>query len=393
MAEQILIENYNYHLPESSIAQHAAEPRDSSRLLKYVDGKTEDFRFKDLVNLLPGNSALFMNNAKVIPARIILKNSNGARIEVFLLQPYNSDHVTALNAVKSCEWECLIGNSKKWKADEILEIYAGNTRINIERSASNRVCFNWEDGQAFVHILEAFGKLPLPPYIHHEAGDNDLNRYQTVYAKVSGSVAAPTAGLHFTDEVFASLDKAGVKRHYLTLHVSAGTFLPVKVSDANEHIMHSEVFSAGTELIKALSETENVIAVGTTSCRVIESLYQLAVNLKAGLEKPFNIEQFSYRKTERLMSRKEAMTYLLRYMSDNNLTEINGSTSIMIAPGYRFMGIDGLITNFHQPGSTLLLLISAFIGDDWRGLYQDALDKGYRFLSYGDSSLLLPRKI
>ncbi len=203
-------------------------------------------------------------------------------------------------------------------------------------------------------------------------------------------MAAPTAGLHFSDEVFASLDEAGVKRHYLTLHVSAGTFLPVKVSDANEHVMHSEVFSASTELIKALIETENVIAVGTTSCRVIESLYQLAVNLKSGVENPFNIEQFSYRKTERLLSRKEAMMYLLSYMEERDLTEISGSTSIMIAPGYRFMGIDGLITNFHQPGSTLLLLISAFIGDDWRSLYEHALNKGYRFLSYGDSSLLIP---
>lgn len=390
MTEQILIEDYNYHLPESCIAQHAAEPRDSSRLLKFEAGAISDNRFKELVSLLPEGSALFMNNAKVIPARIILKNRNGARIEIFLLKPYNSDHVTALNASVSCEWECLIGNSKKWKADEILEVQVGKTRLSVKRSAANRVCFNWEDGLAFVHILEAFGKLPLPPYIHHEADDSDLKRYQTVYAKVSGSVAAPTAGLHFSDEIFASLDEAGVKRHYLTLHVSAGTFLPIKVSDANEHIMHSEVFSASTGLIKALIATENVIAVGTTSCRVIESLNQLAGNLKAGIENPFNIEQFSYRKTERLMSRKEAMLYLLSYMQERNLTEINGSTSIMIAPGYSFMGIDGLITNFHQPGSTLLLLISAFIGEDWRSVYQHALNKGYRFLSYGDSSLLIP---
>lgn len=390
MPEEILIDHFDYPLPDDRIAQEAAEPRDSSRLLLYKQGQISDHRFGELSSLLPEGTSLFLNNAKVIPARLILNNSTGARIEVFLLQPEGADHVTALNAVGTVEWNCLIGNRKKWKAGEVLQTSIGSTLLNLRLSGEQTVCFDWNSTEAFAELIELFGSMPLPPYIKHKAGAYDRERYQTVYSAVSGSVAAPTAGLHFSDAVMSGLRSAGIPTHYVTLHVSAGTFLPVKVNDALQHPMHQEYYTADLPQIRALRDAEKVVAVGTTSCRVLESLYWGAVNLFEGRQDPFNIAQFDYQGRQETFDRAAAMDFLLNYLEQRGEHVLSGASSIMIVPGYKFRVVEGLVTNFHQPKSTLLLLISALLGDDWKKVYNHALDNGYRFLSYGDSSLLLP---
>lgn len=380
---------YDYLLPEDRIAQSAAEPRDGSKLLVYQGASCRDHVFTDLPNCLPKQASLFFNNAKVIPARVFLKNSTGANIEVFLLQPFQNEHVLALNAKQRCTWSCLIGNKKKWKSEEVLSIELEDTLVELTQVADSTVEFSWQGGQAFVELLEKIGKLPLPPYIKHEANDQDNSRYQTVYSEIQGSVAAPTAGLHFTDSVLEDLNRAGVKQNFVTLHVSAGTFLPVKVDDARAHNMHSEVYAINRPEIESVLSSGCLIAVGTTSTRVLESLYWVGVNLIEGRANPLTISQFAYEERG-TFSVKESLEAILNYMDTEGLDSVLGETSIMIVPGYEFKIVKGLITNFHQPKSTLLLLISAFIGENWKTVYAHALDKGYRFLSYGDSSLLLP---
>lgn len=389
MEGKVLIKDFDYNLTEDKIAQSAAEPRDSSKLLLYSKGQISDKVFSSLPELLPDNSSLYFNNAKVIPARIFLKNSNAATIEVFLLQPYKMEHVQALNAKENCVWSCLIGNKKKWKPEEILEIEIEGTRIQLKQIEDLVVEFKWQSGLAFVELLEKIGKLPLPPYIKHEANEEDAGRYQTVYSKIQGSVAAPTAGLHFTQTVLEEIAKKGILQNYVTLHVSAGTFLPVKVEDARAHDMHQEIYSVNRAEIEAILDGKQIVAVGTTSTRVLESLFWAGVNLIEKKENPFKIEQFVY-ESRKECPLEESMRAILNYLNENSIDAVYGETSIMIIPGYRFRVVKGLITNFHQPKSTLLLLISAFIGDSWKTVYAHALENGYRFLSYGDSSLLLP---
>lgn len=389
MEGKVLIKDFDYNLTEDKIAQSAAEPRDSSKLLLYSKGQISDKVFSSLPELLPDNSSLYFNNAKVIPARIFLKNSNAATIEVFLLQPYKMEHVQALNAKETCVWSCLIGNKKKWKPEEILEIEIEGTRIQLKQIEDLVVEFKWQSGLAFVELLEKIGKLPLPPYIKHEANEEDAGRYQTVYSKIQGSVAAPTAGLHFTQTVLNEIAKKGISQNYVTLHVSAGTFLPVKVEDARAHDMHQEIYSVNRAEIEAILDRKQIVAVGTTSTRVLESLFWAGVNLIEKKENPFKIEQFVY-ESRKECTLEESMRAILNYLNENSIDAVYGETSIMIIPGYRFRVVKGLITNFHQPKSTLLLLISAFIGDSWKTVYAHALENGYRFLSYGDSSLLLP---
>jgi S-adenosylmethionine:tRNA ribosyltransferase-isomerase len=389
MDGKVLIKDFDYSLSEDKIAQTAAEPRDSSKLLFYTKGQISDKVFSNLPELLPNNSSLYFNNAKVIPARIFLKNSNGATIEVFLLQPYKMEHVKALNARETCVWSCLIGNKKKWKSGEVLEIAIEGTNIQVKQIEDLVVEFTWQSGLAFVELIEKIGKLPLPPYIKHEATDEDAGRYQTVYSKIQGSVAAPTAGLHFTDAVLDVISKKGISQNFVTLHVSAGTFLPVKVEDARTHDMHQEIYSVNKAEIQSILDGKQIIAVGTTSIRVLESLYWAGVNLIEKKENPFKIEQFVY-ENRQTYTTAESMSAILNYLEGNKIEAVYGETSIMVIPGYTFRVVKGLITNFHQPKSTLLLLISAFLGDDWKRVYAHALDNGYRFLSYGDSSLLLP---
>ncbi len=386
---KIPIDDYNYLLPDDRIAQKAAEPRDSSKLLLYNKGNISVNIFKNLPDCLAEGDHLVFNNTKVIPARIFTQNQNGARVEIFLLNPVGQDHSMALATTNTCRWECLIGNSKKWKSEEILSITIEDLRLELKREDNQIVKFEWEGGLHFSEILNRIGRLPLPPYIKHEADEEDSKRYQTVFSKIEGSVAAPTAGLHFTDEVLQNLADRGIRKSFLTLHVGAGTFLPVKVEDATQHAMHSESFEVSRQFLESIKTAGRLLVVGTTACRVMESLHNMALSVLDHTEPGF-INQFAYVGENRKLSKYEVAETLLGYMNANGLEILKGRTSIMIIPGYEFKLIDGLITNFHQPKSTLLLLIAALIGDDWKKVYKSAMDNGFRFLSYGDSSLLIP---
>lgn len=385
------ISDYDYDLPEALIAQKACEPRDCSKLLLYNKGEISTSEFRNLPEFLDSESILIFNNAKVIPARLFLKNANGANIEVFILHPKGTDHSGALSSDSTVVWECLIGNGKRWKKEEILKADIGTSVLKLERLDGNDVRFTWDSGQLFSELLELIGKIPLPPYIKHEADSTDALRYQTVYSKIPGSVAAPTAGLHFTEQVMQGLDEKGLQTMYLTLHVGAGTFMPVKVENAAEHPMHEEQFEIDRLLLENLKKGKKLIPVGTTSCRVLESIYHLAIHIKSGDKGLLRVPQFPYFEEFAAIDRLEVSDILKNYMDIHKLDVLKASTSIMIMPGYRFRMTDALITNFHQPGSTLLLLISALIGEDWRAVYEYAKGKAYRFLSYGDSSLLIPR--
>ena len=391
---EIPIDHFNYLLPESQIAQQAAEPRDSSKLMVYRHGLMETSVFRELPEFLDHTHTLIFNNAKVIPARLFLNNSNGAKIEVFLLQPFQADHTTALSSTSEITWECLVGNSKKWKETEVLHIEIDGEMVKLLRIGANLVTIQWASGRLFSELLEQIGKIPLPPYIRHTADDEDAKRYQTIYSKIAGSVAAPTAGLHFTDRVMDNLKAKGVSTSFVTLHVGAGTFMPVKTDNAAEHPMHKEFFEIDLTLLNGLladfEAGKKMIAVGTTSCRVLESLYYVAMQIKCGSDQPLSVPQFPYLEEEEPMPMSEVLGLLKAYLEVSGEAILKGDTSIMITPGYRFKFCKGIITNFHQPKSTLLLLISAFIGDKWRQVYEKALSEGYRFLSYGDSSILLP---
>lgn len=386
----IPIDEFDYELPEAQIAQEAVNPRDASKLMVYQQGQMNVDVFRNLTDYLDKNTSLFFNNARVIPARLFLSNANGAKIEVFLLQPAGQDHGSALNATSTCSWECLVGNSKKWKSDEVLIYNLNGELIELHRTELQVVTFKWKSGQVFSDLLEEIGRIPLPPYIKHAADSEDALRYQTVYSKIAGSVAAPTAGLHFTDDVMEALRHKGVQTSFVTLHVGAGTFMPVKVENAAEHPMHREFFEIDQTLTERLRSTKNIIAVGTTSCRVLESLYYVAKQIQEGMAKPLSVPQFPYLGEDIILDRRQVADIIDRYMTERNVSVLKGDTSIMITPGYRFKFCQGIITNFHQPKSTLLLLISAFIGDNWRKVYKRALEENFRFLSYGDSSILLP---
>ncbi len=388
--DQIEIKDYDFELNEKHIAQEAIEPRDHSKLLVLKNNKITDEHFYHLHHYIPNGSTLVINDAKVIPARLFFKNQNGANIEVFLLQPYNSEYTQALQSNNECTWKCLIGNKKKWKSNEKLTIEQIQLTAELMDMEGQIVKFSWENKCSFIQLLEQIGNMPLPPYIKKRNKETDKNRYQTVYSKTEGSVAAPTAGLHFTDHVFQELANKNTSICRVTLHVSAGTFLPVTSAKAVDHPMHSEFFSFTKSSIELLLNSQQIICVGTTSVRVTESLYYLATNLLNNVDNPYEIGQFcgytNYKNT--FENSKTALQFLLDYMNKNQLEEITGNTSIMIMPGYQFQFLNGLITNFHQPKSTLLLLISAFIGERWREVYQHAIEQQYRFYSYGDSSLL-----
>ncbi len=388
MSKEISIGDFDYDLPVERIAQQAAMPRDSSKLLLFEKGTISDHVFNDLSDVLPEGSTMFFNDAKVIPARILVKNGNGAQIEIFLLQPYETDYLSAVNAGKETVWTCLIGNKKKWKPSETLVAHVKGVQLEMRQVNEQAVSFSWTGEHHFIELLESLGNLPLPPYIKHTPGKDDNERYQTVYSKAPGSVAAPTAGLHFSEQVLETIRTKGIVTEHLTLHVSAGTFLPVKVDNALEHRMHKEMFSISLGALKTLKGAEKVVAVGTTSCRVLESLYYCGVNLINQADQPFHVSQFN--DASQPIEGDEALDALINYCESRGLVELHGETSIMIYPGFTFRYVDGLVTNFHQPKSTLLLLISAFIGESWKKVYQHALEHEYRFLSYGDSSFLLP---
>lgn len=400
--EQIRIEEFNYPLPDERIAKFPLTKRDESKLLVYRNGKIDEAVFKQLSDYLPQGSMLVYNNTRVIQARMLFQKETGAQIEVFCLEPViPHDYALVFQQTESCSWLCLVGNLKKWKEGALhktirmddKEVVLSAERIKTTGD-SHLVRFSWNNPQVtFAELLDAAGILPIPPYLHRETRESDLQTYQTVYSKIKGSVAAPTAGLHFTPEVLAGLDAKGFTREEVTLHVGAGTFKPVKSEVIGDHEMHTEFISVRRSAIDNIrTNLGRIIAVGTTSVRTLESLYYMGrtlVNNPDATSEELVVTQWTpYNDTEEVTAH-EALTALMDYLERNQTDTLLSATQIMIAPGYEFKIVKGIITNFHQPKSTLLLLISAFVNGNWKSIYNYALDNDFRFLSYGDSSLLL----
>jgi len=399
---QISITEFTYTLPEDRIAVFPLEERDASKLLVYQEGKIIDKQFRDLPNELNPKDLLVFNHTRVVQARLQFFNRNGGRIEVFCLEPAGEmrDIPTAMLQRNAAEWICLVGHVKKWKEGEVLQMPFPDSDVKLSvrmkgrEGDAFRIQFEWNDeGLCFADVLEQVGNLPLPPYLKREVMPDDKERYQTVYAREKGSVAAPTAGLHFTDRVFEDLKNRGVDTDFLTLHVGAGTFKPVKAATMEGHQMHEEEVIIGLDFIRRTAQCEGkIVAVGTTSLRSLESLYWTALRIFNQPETPLNIQVQQWEPYEYNMDQlpvfKSLLDNLIARMEAAGLETLKGHTGLMVAPGYQIQTADMLVTNFHQPESTLLLLVSAFIGDDWRKVYAHALSNDYRFLSYGDSSLL-----
>lgn len=386
---------YTYQLPPDRIAHYPLAERDTSKLLFYKERKISHHTFKEVSALLPDNALLVFNNTRVIPARLHFRKESGARIEIFLLTPVapSSLLIETMSATGTCEWNCTIGNLRRWNDGSTLVQTGGGVtlRARLTDRQSGTVRFDWDGAGTFAEAITALGTTPLPPYIRREAEPTDRERYQTIYSQNDGAVAAPTAGLHFTPAVFDDLKSKGIEHDFLTLHVSAGTFQPIKTDNPEDHLMHEEqVIVSRENLENLLRGDRNIIAVGTTSMRSLESLYWYGVRLTTDPDADFSIDQTEPYRTKTAPSATEAFAAVARYMDRLGKTVLTGETSIYIRPGYTFRVCDGLITNFHQPGSTLILLVAAFVGEDWRKIYDEALAGGYRFLSYGDSSLLLP---
>lgn len=394
MDQFIHIQEYTYHLPEDRIALQPLSQRDESKLLVYKDNKIGHSIFKNLAEHLPEKSLLIFNDTKVIPARLHFQKDSGAEIEIFLLNPVAPEKLlaTAMLAKNKCSWQCTIGNLKRWKDGQVLSKKIGT--IHLTASFTNRseniVEFTWAGDQTFSEIITGAGTTPLPPYIKRAAEKDDTTRYQTIYSNYEGAVAAPTAGLHFTEKVFESLRNKGIELDFLTLHVSAGTFQPVKTENALEHVMHYEQVTISQQTLDKLIHQQTIIAVGTTSMRTLESIYWFGVKLLQNPDAEFNITQHDPYELPDSIPTGDALKAVRVFTDTKGLKNLTGLTSIFIYPGYRFRICRGLITNFHQPGSTLMLLVAAFIGKNWKEVYNQAMSQGYRFLSYGDSSVLLP---
>lgn len=379
------LKDYQYDLPEERIAKFPLRERANAKMLVFRSGEISHQTFKQLPSELPENSLLVFNDTKVIPARINFRKETGARIEVFLLEPVEPlNYEQNMSAIGECTWKCMIGNAKKWKEGEVT---VEELALRARRS-DDLVTFIWSGGQTFSEMLEKAGKIPLPPYINREVEESDKEEYQTVYSKVEGAVAAPTAGLHFTDELLNQLSEKGVKEDYLTLHVSAGTFQPMKSESVHDHPMHREQIIITRKNIENLLRHDLIIPVGTTSMRTLESTYWYGVKILRGATDFFIPKLFPY---EVISSPPidESLNAVLSEMTRRNTDKLIGHTEIFIFPGYTFKICKGLITNFHLPGSTLILLVAAMVGDDWKTIYKEALDSDYRFLSYGDGSLIL----
>lgn len=390
------ISDFTYELPDARIARHPLAVRDASKLLHYQDGRITDHSFGDLPGLLPPDALLLFNNTRVVQARLLFRKESGALIELFCLEPLwpSTEIQIAMQQAGSVAWRCLVGNNKRWK-EGALEMKHQDLQLRAEKVGGdeNGQCIKlswWPETLSFAEVLTAFGEIPLPPYLGRRPEAEDESRYQTVYARFDGAVAAPTAGLHFTEGVFAALDARGIARTELTLHVGAGTFKPVKAETMAGHDMHREEIVVRTALLERLLEQQGpIVPVGTTSLRTLESLYWMGCLLQESdtrLPEPYPFSPYTPNLTQ--LPTAAALQRLLQWMQARQLTESITYTSILIAPGYRFRLAQGLITNFHQPQSTLLLLVAAAVGDDWRAIYEHALGHDYRFLSYGDSSLL-----
>lgn len=397
--KEIHISEYNYALPDERIAKFPLAERDHSKLLVYNKGVVGEDVFYNLPSHLPKGALMVFNNTKVIQARMHFRKETGALIEVFLLEPAEpSDYELMFQTTGRCAWYCLVGNLKKWKEGTLNVV---NESLNLtakrlgEHGTSHLIEFEWTGGMSFAEVIDAVGELPIPPYLNRKTQESDKTTYQTVYSKIKGSVAAPTAGLHFTNKVLQSLDEHGIEREEVTLHVGAGTFKPVKSELIADHEMHTEFISVRRETIeKLIRHDAQAIAVGTTSVRTLESLYYMGLKV---LENPdisedeLHVQQWEpYETSSGTVGGLQSLQALLDWMTRHELTVLHSSTQIIIAPGYDYKIVRMLVTNFHQPQSTLLLLVSAFVKGDWRKIYDYALAHDFRFLSYGDSSLLIP---
>lgn len=399
--KDILIDEYDYPLPDERIARYPLPERDMSKLLVLKDGIIGQSHFRDIGSFLPANSLLVCNETKVIHARLRFSKESGSQIEIFCLEPVG-DFQTVFTGQPPVRWKCLVGNSKRWKSgalDMKVDVEGRSVTLSAVRVEKNDdtslVDFSWEPASiSFASVLEAAGEMPLPPYLRREAEQSDNTRYQTVFARHEGSVAAPTASLHMTEHLMESLKGMGHEFCNLTLHVGAGTFKPVSTATVGGHNMHSETIVVGRQALQTLSASlsRTVIPIGTTSMRTIESLYWIGVMMGRRDFSPddIHVSQWLPYECDADISADEALANISDYLDRNGLDRISASTSLMIAPSYKIRMAKGLITNFHQPKSTLLLLVSALIGDRWKDAYRYALDNGFRFLSYGDSCLFLP---
>jgi len=399
--ENLRISDFSYHLADERIAKYPLTERDASKLLLYQNGKISDTIFRNLANHIPSGSLMLFNNTRVIHARLLFQKETGAHIEIFCLSPNNpTDYVINFEQRERCSWTCMIGNAKRWKDEPLtMEIRIDNniitlTATKIAKSNDETIVeFSWNNADyTFSELLEIVGKLPIPPYLNRESEEKDDETYQTVYSSVDGSVAAPTAGLHFTENVMQKLSENGIKTTNVTLHVGAGTFKPVKSETIADHDMHTELISVPKSTIETLLNNDGkLIVVGTTSMRTVESLYYIGRKLYFNPDtsaRELTVQQWEAYEEGENISPKQALQSILDYLEKTKQEHLISSTQIIIAPGYQFHYSDAIITNFHQPESTLLLLISAFVGDDWRKIYDYALENDFRFLSYGDSSLL-----
>ena len=401
--QNISIEDYNYPLPEERIAKYPLSERDASKLLVLNNGNISSSYFRNIGDFIPKDSLLVFNETKVVRARLQFTKESGAAIEIFCLEPItgNGDYQLAFSSASPSRWKCLVGNSRRWKNEtlcrDVTPVASQNVTLyakRIEKTDNYSVIeFSWKpENMSFAEILESAGEIPLPPYLNREAEESDRERYQTVFAKYEGSVAAPTAGLHFTNNLITELKDKGISFEEVTLHVGAGTFRPVSSETIGEHEMHSETFVVKKSCIENLMKNCNktIIPVGTTSMRTIESLYWIGLMLiEEGMEeRQLHLQQwFPYKERETLVSAEESLSAILEYLNCHDLNELHATTALMIAPSCNINIAKALITNFHQPKSTLLLLVSALIGDKWKDVYQYALENDFRFLSYGDSCL------
>ena len=401
--KHIKISEFNYPLPDERIAKFPLANRDESKLLVYRQGEVSEDRFTSLPDYLEPGEMMVFNNTKVIQARLHFRKETGALIEVFCLEPIApNDYVLSFQQTKKCSWLCMVGNLKKWKEGTLKrEVEVKGKTITLSatrgecRGTSHWIDFEWDDDSlTFADVLEAVGELPIPPYLNRETQESDKQTYQTVYSKIKGSVAAPTAGLHFTERVLKALDEKGIEREELTLHVGAGTFKPVKSEEIEGHEMHTEYISVNKGTIeKLIAHGGKTIAVGTTSVRTLESLYYIGIlihlNPEANQEE-LHVKQWMPYEPHPVLTPVESLQNILDYLKRNNMEALHTSTQIIIAPGYEYKIVKKIVTNFHQPQSTLLLLVSAFVKGDWKKIYDYALSHDFRFLSYGDSSLLIP---
>lgn len=401
--KHIHISEYNYPLPDERIAKFPLPVRDQSKLLIYKHGEISEDVFTSLPDYLPKDSLMIFNNTKVIQARLHFRKETGALIEVFCLEPIEpNDYALNFQQTEHAAWLCMVGNLKKWKEGTLKrEMTVKGQPVTLTatkgecRGTSHRIDFGWNNPDiTFADILEVFGELPIPPYLNRETQESDKETYQTVYSKIKGSVAAPTAGLHFTPRVLERLKETGVELEELTLHVGAGTFRPVKSEEIEGHEMHTEYISVNRETIRKLIDHDaRAIAVGTTSVRTLESLYHIGVTLAGNpdaTEEELHVRQWQPYESFEEIPAVVALQKILGYLDRHGMETLHTSTQIIIAPGYRYRIVKAMVTNFHQPQSTLLLLVSAFIGDNWKAVYDYALNHSFRFLSYGDSSLLIP---